>query len=320
MTALPDPASALSTPSQPAPGGGTMRANLVCMASMLVWAAALPALDFLIGHVPPVALTALRMGLAGLFLLPVWWLVDGGAVVRGANWLRGLAVGSLFAICGLCLIVAQAMTDVVTVSVIAAMLPVFGMGIEILFDGRRLTGALVIGIALSLVGGMLAYAAKLDQFGLGLGALAAMVSNLTYAMASRLTVTAFPGLTPLGRSAVTLAGAGVVSTVVALAMAAAGYGGSWGSFGWQQVVALLVFSIGGMAISTILWISAMQSLGLGVSSLHINAAAFYVMIFAWMLGAAWNWTQAAGALIVGLGVLVAQGVIPLGLRPTRTET
>ena len=32
------------------------------------------------------------------------------------------------------------------------------------------------------------------------------------------------------------------------------------------------------------------------------------------LGGAWDWTQAVAAAVVGLGVLVAQGIVPLGRR------
>ena len=150
--------------------------------------------------------------------------------------------------------------------------------------------------------------------GLGLGALVALLSNLTYAMGSRFSVTALPGMTPLGRVTLTLLGAGMAATIAALLQELTVGSGEWGRFGLEQVLALALFSIGGMAISQLLWIASIGKLGIGVSSLHINAAAFYVMIFAWMLGSAWNWVQVAGAVIVGIGVLVAQGVIPTGVR------
>jgi membrane protein YdbS with pleckstrin-like domain len=43
----------------------------------------------------------------------------------------------------------------------------------------------------------------------------------------------------------------------------------------------------------------------------MNATPFYVMLILFAMGGAWNWTQAFAAAIVGLGVLIAQGVIPL---------
>ena len=63
-------------------------ANLMCMMSMLVWAVGLPAADLLIGPVPPLQLTAARMAMATLCLLPFWWWLEGSAVLRAANWGR----------------------------------------------------------------------------------------------------------------------------------------------------------------------------------------------------------------------------------------
>jgi hypothetical protein len=48
-----------------------------------------------------------------------------------------------------------------------------------------------------------------------------------------------------------------------------------------------------------------------MSSLHINATPFYVMLILFALGGSWDWTQALAAAVVGLGVLIAQGIVPL---------
>ena len=73
--------------------------------------------------------------------------------------------------------------------------------------------------------------------------------------------------------------------------------------------------VGSLALSQVLWIKSVGRLGIGLAALHINAAPFYVMLILFAFGAPWNWTQALGAAIVGLGVLVAQGVIPLTRKP-----
>jgi hypothetical protein len=43
----------------------------------------------------------------------------------------------------------------------------------------------------------------------------------------------------------------------------------------------------------------------------MNAVPVYVMIIMFALGAGWNWPQAYGAVIVAIGVLIAQGLIRL---------
>ena len=98
-------------------------ANLMCMMSMLVWAVGLPAADLLIGPVPALQLTAARMAMAAVCLLPLWWWLEGGTVLRGANWGLGLWIGGIsIGLGAFMLVVGQGLTDSVTVAVISASL------------------------------------------------------------------------------------------------------------------------------------------------------------------------------------------------------
>jgi drug/metabolite transporter (DMT)-like permease len=74
---------------------------------------------------------------------------------------------------------------------------------------------------------------------------------------------------------------------------------------------LLLFGVGSLAVSQLMWIVAVGHLGIGLASLHINATPFYVMLILFAFGGVWNWMQAFAALLVAIGVLVAQGLIPL---------
>lgn len=211
-----------------APDVTSLTANLLCLASMLVWAMGLPAADVLIGPVPPLWLVAARM--AAAVLLPVW-LIWERPDWRRAPWGKGAAVG----------------------------------------------------------------------------ALAALVSTVLFTLASRWTVTALPRQSPLGRTALTLTGAALITGVAALL--ARGLGSpapDWAAIGPREWGALLIYGFFAMALSQMLWIASLGHLGIGLGALHINAAPFYVMIFLFLLGQPWNWMQALGALIVGVGVVIAQ--------------
>ena len=286
-------------------------ANGVCMLSMLVWAMGLPAASLLLATVPPLPLTAARMLMAAACLLPIWWLLEGGDALRKAPWWQGIRVGgSTIGLGAFLMVVGQGMTDAVTVAIISASMPVVGIAIEVLLDGRQLSRGLVIGVGLSLLGGGMALDGGNQQLALGLGALLCFASVLVYTLGSRMTVTSFPDLSPLGRTTVTLTGAAVVSTVAACAAALLGAPPpQWAALGWRELGALAIFAIGGLAISQVLWIRSVGHLGIALSSLHINATPFYVMLILFALGGPWNWTQAAAALLVGVGVFIAQGVL-----------
>ena len=291
-----------------------VRANLLCMLSMLVWALALPAADLLIASVPPLPLTAARMALASACLLPLWWWFEGGAALRNAPWGRAMLIGgSTIGGGAFLLVVGQGMTNAVTVALVSASMPLIAIAIEVVLDARRLTAALVVGVLLSLGGGAMAMGSGTGGVGLGLGALLCFLAVLLLTLGSRATVTAFALLTPLGRTTVTLTGAALTTCAAAgLNALLGGAAPQWALLGFKEFAALALFSIGGLAISQMLWIMSVGSLGIALSSLHINATPFYVMGTLFALGGAWNWTQAWAAAVVALGVLVAQGIVRLG--------
>jgi drug/metabolite transporter (DMT)-like permease len=297
-----------------------LTANLICLASMVVWAAGLPAADLIIPHMPPIALTAARTTLAALVLLPLWLLLDGPRTVLGANWLIGAWVG--FVTLGLAsffVIIALKFNDPVTVAIVTAIMPVAGILLECLADKRPFTRALAIGLVLSVAGGLIAVRGSEGELDFGIGVLAALASVLCYTWGSRETVRALPELSPLGRATITVAGCAVVAIIAAL-----GDGlvrnewPDWQAIGPREFGGLAIFGIGSMALSQLLWIISVGRIGIGAASMHMNAVPFYVMLMVFTLGGAWNWWQTLGAAIVVLGALIAQGLIaPTPASPER---
>jgi len=301
------------------PTRSPLSANLICMASMLIWAAALPAAEVLIradpAPLPPVILNAARMVVAAVFLLPIWWLAEGFDALRRANWLRGMMVGSLLALGALLLVFGQTGTSAVMAAVVSSAMPLVGITLEIILDGRKLTPQIVFGLLLSVIGGILAAGNFDGGLGFGIGALLCLLSVVTFTLASRWTVTALPGLTPLGSTSLTVCGAAVTGVTFALLGGLAGLPGpNLDAFGLGEFAALTVYGVGGLAISQLLWIVAVGSLGIAMSALHINLTPFYVMVFMLALGGSWSWVQALGAALVAIGVLIAQGLISFGRR------
>lgn len=286
-------------------------ANLICLASMVIWAAGLPAADLIIPHMPPIALTACRALLAAAVLLPIWWIVDGPEAVFRANWLRGAWVG--FVTLGLAsffVIIALQFNDPVTVAIVSAIMPVIGILLECLADHRPFTRALAFGLVLSVAGGLVAVSGAEGEVKFGIGVLAALASVTFYTWGSRETVKAFPDLTPLGRSTITIAGGAIVATVAALADGILrDQWPDWAAIGWVEFGGLAAFSIGSMAIAQLLWIVSVGRIGIGAASMHMNAVPFYVMLMVFLMGGPWNWAQTLGAAIVVTGAAIAQGLI-----------
>ena len=97
--------------------------------------------------------------------------------------------------------------------------------------------------------------------------------------------------------------------MVVLCIAAIFLEHSWsafGSFDASNLKLLFIYALLGLAFSQILWIKAVEDVGIGIASFHLNAAPFYVMIIVFVLGSDWNWMQALGAAILTVGTLLAQ--------------
>lgn len=288
--------------------GGRTAANVICTLSMIIWAMGFPAADRLFATFSPFSVAALRMGTAAVFLVAIWAIAEGPHALARASWAKGLLIGGLgFGFGSAAMLNAQQMTNSTTVAVVSSTLPVVGLAFEALFDGRRLSSRLIFGVLLSLAGGAAAILGTPDGLNIGLGALSAFVSVVTFAWGSRATVRTFPSLTPLGRTALTGCGAALATALLASLTGLTGQPLPQIAEFTPRLVGLILFSgLVSFALSQLLWIVSTEKLGIGVAAMHINAAPFYVMVLVYLLGGTWSWSQATAALVVGIGVLVAQ--------------
>lgn len=293
-------------PPTPVMRGAPLGGNAIAVASMIAWSASFPAAEILLQTWNATSLITARLVLVTVVTLPLWWLMDGGAAVRSARWLRGLAIGGLgFGIGAWLLLVAQALTDPVTVAIIASACPVAAVLCEMIWEGRRLTRGFALGLLATVVGGVIATGG--GGVALGLGALTAVTACFLFSWGSLQTVRALPTLTPLGRTALTMTGGALAMLVVVIAGEMSGYdllphhvitANEWGM--------LAIYALIGMALSQALWLAAVGQLGVALASFHINIAPFYVMLLLLALGGGWDWQAAFGAAVVALGVVLAQ--------------
>lgn len=282
---------------------------MACVASMLVWAVGFPVADELLKVLPPIAIATLRLSMAAIVLLPFWYLSDSGREWRSAAWPRALFIGAIGSgISALLLIYAQKRTDGITISVIFAAMPIAGIALECLFDGRRLTWRLIAGIILSTIGGIAVYGARMGHFNMGLGALSALLSVVIFAWGARTSVKALPDLSALGRTTITLTGGAVVAVIAQVLLELSGNAAvPWHLIGAREWLYLAIYSIGSLAIAQLLFLMGVATLGVAVATMHHNIAPFYVMVISLAFGAGWNWGQVAAAALVATGVIIAQG-------------
>lgn len=308
MSASPDPVRPVAAAAGPRT---ILSGNALGMASMLAWACGFPAADILLIGWTPLGLITVRFALAVAVLVPLWIALDGPRAVIGARWGRGTLVGGLtFGLGAWLMLVAQALTDAVTVAVIASATPIAATLVELAARQRQLRARFAAGLALSVAGGILATGAGGAWSGpsLGPGALAAVSSCFLFAIGSHATVRDFPGVSPLGRATLTLAGGFVLTACLTLVLEGTGRqvlpldaprGADW--------LHLAIYAVAGMALSQVMWIMSVGRLGVAVAAFHINIAPFYVMLLMAALGAGWSWAKAAGATVVIAGVVLAQG-------------
>ncbi|MCP5086693.1 MAG: DMT family transporter [Rhodobacteraceae bacterium] len=282
--------------------------NAACIAAVFLFALGFPAADVLLGTWGPISLTAARISLAMVLILPLWLVLEGWQPVRDAPWGRGIWIGAVgFGVGSVMLLVSQWMADAVTAALVVTAMPVAAVALEMAFDGRRLTPYFLCGVALVLIGGVIATGANLMEGNFGIGACLGLVATSIFAWGSRATVKAFPHMTALGRSTITFGGVTLFSLLTWGVFLAMGWPGTASApLGIQGWGLLLLFAWVAMAISQAFWISGVAKVGVAVASFHLNAVPFYVMVLMLALGNDWRWQQAIGAAILAFGVVLAQ--------------
>ena len=131
-----------------------------------------------------------------------------------------------------------------------------------------------------------------------------MAPTLEYLLVCAM-ITALPS--PLSRTAVTTSGMfGFVAIPCLVAMFLQHSWSTVGAFDISNLGLLIIYACLALGISQIFWIKAVDEIGIGIASFHLNATPFYVMIIVYLFGSDWNWMQVLGAAILTVGTLLAQ--------------
>ena len=304
---------------------GSFFANANCFAAMLLWATGFVALEYLLDDWGVLSLSSLRLVVSVVFLVLWWGWTEGWAKVFGASWRKGLIIGGFgWGVGSVLLLMGQKLSDPVTVTIIVAMMPIAGAATEIVFDNRRLSRRLIVGLILAVLGGYLATGAQLTQGNFGFGVALCLGAILLFAWVTRATTRQLETLSRTGQTAVTLCGGMLVTLAWYGISIVAGFGETHiGTIDTGDWLPLLIFLLPSSGIAQLLWIHGAGKLGILLASFHMNAVPFYVMVILVSLSLGqWHWLQAGAVALVALGVLVSQmspGVFTRGQKKSQTR-
>ncbi len=292
-----------------------LKGNILCFTAMVLFAVGFPAVEHLLDSWGVLALITSRMIVGSLILIIMWRLAEGATAIATAHWRSGIVVGALgFGIGATLLLLGQAMSDPVTTAIVAAMSPIAGAVYEFFLDRRTASARLILGVILSIVGGLIAVGPGLLAGEAGLGALICLASVFVFVWGTRASNQKMTGDSALARASVTTLGAALLCLAAfAIASTLGMSTAEIGDHGGAEIINFLIWTILAFVISQTLWLWSSGALGVLVASLQLNAVPFYVMIVSVIvLGADWSWMQALGATVVVMGVIIAQ--VPLRFR------
>ena len=285
-----------------------LKSNFICIFSIVFYAMGFPAAEFLLDDWDVVSIIAARNTFAFILIFFIWILYEGFQEVRVAKWIKGFWIGAIgFGIGSFFVLLLQSITSPVIAALMVATMPVAAVILDIFLDGRKMTRWFLFGIVLVLFGGFIASGANLKNDSIGLASFLGITGVGLFAWGSRATVKNLPGMSLLGQVAVTTSG--MVGSAVFVYFISSIFFETTESpsqITYEHLGLLLIYACLAIGISQILWIKSVAKLGIGVSSFHLNAAPFYVMLMLFFLGDSWIWHQTIGAIIVIIGVILAQ--------------
>ncbi len=282
--------------------------NFFCVSAMVLWALGFPAKDVLLLTFDPIFVYALGLLLASLIALIIWIAYEGYIDLKSFPTFKCLLYGGFgFGAGGCIFIYAQSLSNAVTVAIAAAFMPIFGTMLEILFDNRVLKMQYIIGLIISIIGGIVMTFGFEDNSYYALGLLCSLPGVFLFAWGSREITKNLPNYSEIAQGSISIIGAALFVCVPYIII---NYDFTYipilKAMTFEQIFHVIIFAAFGISISQVLWIIGVSKLGIAMASIHMNSAPFYVMVFVFILGGSWVWIQFFALTLVVLGVFLTQ--------------
>ncbi len=282
--------------------------NFFCISAMVLWASGFPAKDILLLNFDPLFVYVLGLLLASIIALLIWFMFEGYINLKSFPILKCLLYGGFgFGAGGCIFIYAQSLSNAVTVAIAAAFMPIFGTILEILSDNRVLKLQYLIGLIVSIIGGIVMTFGFEDNSYYIWGLLCSLPGVFLFAWGSREITKTLPNYSKIAQGSISILGAAIFVCVPYIMIKFdSGYISILKAMTLEQIYCIIIFAAFGISISQVLWIVGVSKLGIAMASIHMNSAPFYVMVFVFFLGGSWIWVQFFALILVVIGVFLTQ--------------
>jgi len=297
---------------------GKLTGSLALIATAFLWGTPIPIIGEMTDRWDPIHLGFVRY----LIALPVSFLIasyvlgwrlpplrpDGISTLKIA-FLGGFGL-AMFAVI---FVYALAFMNPATAAVIAAMAPITSSLVAI-FYGEKPDKSLGIGVALAVVGAIFAAcdlsslrSEEEELFDLQGGEPLFLFAQILWAWYSITCRRAMPTSHPAVVTFATMVPAAFTLVTVTLVLDGLGWLRPWPdndtTFDW---VAIVWMGIGSLALAVLGWNIGVASLGLVVSSIHMNLIPIVVVLTVFVMGIEPKWEELVGGAVVIAGVIQAQ--------------
>lgn len=288
-------------------------ANGLLMLTAIAWGTTAPVFHELLKTWDPLSITTVRFILT-MPLFYIWLRISEGVhrpPLSRRAWCETLMLGFLLVAFAVVLNIGIHLSDPITAAVYSAGAPLVSGVLDWLLNGRRPARTVVLGIPFAVAGGILASVDIADLGGTNFntaGSLWLLGAVILWPLYSALLQRWLTGLSQLRRTTVSFAAAvpfGIVATAIALA---SGIETLPNTMPDTRGYVLIGWSVVGTSIvGTLCWNIGVSRLGISVASMFLNFIPVVAIIVSIGFGISPRPEQLAGALLVMIGVAIAQG-------------
>lgn len=292
--------------------GGRWAANGLLALTAFAWGTTAPVFHALLQTWDAALLTAIRLMItAPLFLV---WVHLAGVTSFWPRTSRArresIVLGAMLAVFSITLCIGIQLTDPITAAIYSSGAPLVAALLDWLVNAKRPDGPVIIGIALAIVGGLLASieigAAATARYDLTASAWL-LFAVITWPLCSMLLQRWLHGLSQLHRTALSFTTAAPIAVVLAVILVVAGVETVPPEEIDLEMTGLFAWSVLGTSIvGTYCWNIGVSRLGISVASMFLNFIPVVAVVVSMAFGIMPSIEQIVGGILVLAGVAVAQ--------------